>query len=219
MGNKREALLPNSLYHIYNHGIGNANIFIESANYEYFLDLYKKHIAPFTRLYAFCLLPNHFHLVLKLENYELIENFIELRGYRFSSKRYANMNNKIAQLFGNFFNAYAKAINKRYKRMGSLFVTSFKRKTVLDEDYLRQLVLYVNTNPIHHLVANELEEWQYSSFRHIIHRNAFIVDYNQTLSFFDSLDEFKSLHVNYSIEAKKAGKSGPFNSEIISTIL
>lgn len=219
MGNKREPFLPNSIYHIYNHGIGNANIFIESANYEYFLDLYKKHISPFTRLYAFCLLPNHFHFVLKLGNSQLIEDFIKISGYKFSNKRYASMNNKISQLFGNFFNAYSKAINKRYKRMGGLFITSFKRKTVLDEEYLRQLVLYVNTNPIHHSLANELEEWPYSSFKHIIHKNSYIVDYNQTLSFFESLNEFRILHENYSNETKKAGKTGPFISDVISTIL
>jgi REP element-mobilizing transposase RayT len=219
MGNKRELLLPNSIYHIYNHGIGNSDIFIEAANYEYFLDLYKKHISPFTRLYAFCLLPNHFHIVLKLGNYELIEEFIKLSGYKFSAKRYANMNNKIAQLFGNFFNAYAKAINKRYKRMGSLFVTSFKRKTVLDEEYLRQLVLYVNNNPVHHSIAQELEDWPYSSFMHIIHKNSFIVDYNQNLSLFNSPSEFRIIHKNYSNQTKQAGKTGPFNLEITSTIL
>ena len=219
MPTKREPLLPNSTYHVYNHGIGNSDIFFEPANYDYFLDLYKKHISPYASLFAFCLLPNHFHLILKIGEYEQIEAFIKKREYHLSGNRYEKVNNKIAQIFGNLFNAYAKAVNKRYNRMGGIFVKSCKRKIVKDEDYLRQLILYVNTNAIHHQLAEEIEEWDYSSFRHIIHKNSFVVDYIQTLSLFNSPEEFRILHENYANEIKKAGKTGPFNFETISVTL
>jgi putative transposase len=215
MGNIREPFLPNHTYHVYNHAIGKSNLFFEPDNYEYFLDLYKKHIFPFTRLFAFCLMPNHFHFVLKIGNAELIEEFIKSNEYKLTAKKFDNPNNLICHLFGNLFNAYAKGINKRYNRKGSLFVASVRRKMVLEEDYLRQLIIYVNLNPLHHEVAQEIEEWPHSSIRHILHKNSFVVDYPISLSFFNSAEEFIKLHQDYLDKIKKAGGTGLFKSDFI----
>ena len=54
-------LHPGVIYHIYNRGVNGETIFKEKRNYEYFINLYVKHIQPVADTYAFCLLPNHFH--------------------------------------------------------------------------------------------------------------------------------------------------------------
>jgi len=210
MGNKREPFLPDNVYHIYNHSIGSANLFLEEANYYYFLDLFKKHISPFTEVYAYCLLPNHFHFILKIASFDEIMKFIHQKEYHFSGNRYFNISEQISHLFGNCFNAYAKGINKRYHRMGSLFVTSIKRKIVSDKNYLKQLILYVNLNAVHHGFANNLEDWPYSSYRHIIHSNSFLVSCHKTIAFFNSKVQFRILHEEAFDKIKKAGETGPF---------
>ncbi len=57
-------------YHIYNRGNNRENIFIEERNYRYFLKLYAKYIEPIAHTYAYCLLRNHFHFLVRIKTVE-----------------------------------------------------------------------------------------------------------------------------------------------------
>lgn len=130
-----EPLIEGNYYHIYNCGNNKENIFIEERNYAYFLILLKKHVLPCSDVLAFCLLKNHFHLLVYLkENFET---------------------KTISQCYSNFFNAYAKAINKTYDRTGSLFKDRFSRIKITDETYLKSLIVYIHTNPTHHQFTDD----------------------------------------------------------------
>ena len=61
-------LVSGKPYHIYNRGNNRENIFIEKRNYQYFLTLYEKHIAPIADTFASCLIRNHFHLVVRIKD-------------------------------------------------------------------------------------------------------------------------------------------------------
>ena len=65
-------LLYDTYYHIYNRGVNGENLFVEERNYDLFLKLYEKHLAPVTDLFAYCLLKNHFHLSLRVKSEEEI---------------------------------------------------------------------------------------------------------------------------------------------------
>jgi len=71
-----EPLSPGSYYHIYNRGIAGFILFQEVDNYEHFLGLYDKYISPVAETYAWVLMPNHFHLLVRLK-----DNI----GYKFSN--------------------------------------------------------------------------------------------------------------------------------------
>lgn len=60
-----EPLQYGTYYHIYNRGNNGENLFREEANYRYFLTLYAKHIVPVACTYAYALLANHFHLLIR----------------------------------------------------------------------------------------------------------------------------------------------------------
>ena len=60
-------LLYNTYYHIYNRGVNGENLFIRERNYDLFLRLYEKHLSPVTNLFTYCLLKNHFHLLLRVK--------------------------------------------------------------------------------------------------------------------------------------------------------
>lgn len=118
------SLEPGKYYHIYNRGIAGANVFLEDRNYAYFMSLYTKHVAPLAATYAYVLLRNHFHLFIRVleprETFEVSETSKVLSA---------------TQAFSNFFNAYAKAINKTYGRTGSLFAHRFRRIEIDSELY------------------------------------------------------------------------------------
>lgn len=65
-------LLPNTSYHIYNHANGFENIFQDEDNFRYFLMKYRHHISPIAETFAYCLMPNHFHLVVRMRRMEVI---------------------------------------------------------------------------------------------------------------------------------------------------
>jgi len=67
---KMEPLFPGSYYHIYNHANGNENLFAEQENYRFFLQQYQKHIRPVADTLAYCLMPNHFHVLIKIRSTE-----------------------------------------------------------------------------------------------------------------------------------------------------
>src|SRR3982751_6807851 len=98
------------IYHIYNRGNNRENIFREERNYPYFLSLWKNHVHPIVETFAYSLLPNHFHMVVRIR-YEKLNN-----GHTIHT-----VEKKVSRHFSNFFNAYAKSINKAYERRGSLF--------------------------------------------------------------------------------------------------
>lgn len=76
MANKREPFTPSSLYHVYNHGNGDENIFRSEGNYEYFLMKFNQYISPIADTFAYCLMPNHFHFALCIkEESKLTEHF------------------------------------------------------------------------------------------------------------------------------------------------
>jgi hypothetical protein len=67
---------PDRYYHIYNHANGNENLFVEGDNYKWFLRQYHTYISPIADTYAYCLMPNHFHFLIKLKSSkELLQSF------------------------------------------------------------------------------------------------------------------------------------------------
>lgn len=158
-------------YHIYNHANGNENLFREKKNYHFFLKKYHQHIDPIADTIAWCLMPNHFHLLVKIKSeevknstfpkFETLEKLILL-------EKPEDKSNFISKQFSNFFSSYTQSFNKIYKRRGSLFLKNFKRKEVNSEDYLRNLVLYIHLNPVNHGFTKTAEQWEWSSYNSFI---------------------------------------------------
>ncbi len=88
-------------YHIYNRGNNGENIFVEERNYSYFLRLYAKYIAPIADTFAYCLLRNHFHILLRVKQFDTI---MDEHG---SFKEPCSLDIKwLSQQFATFFGTY-----------------------------------------------------------------------------------------------------------------
>lgn len=154
----------NTYYHIYNHGNGDDNLFREEKNYDFFLKKYHQHIDPIAETVAWCLMKNHFHLLVKIKDVEALR-LIDRPGFQNLDgldERIAS--NLLSRQFSNFFNSYSKAFNKVYGRRGSLFIKNFKRKEIVDEQYLLSCILYIHLNPVKHGFVKTLEYWKHSSY-------------------------------------------------------
>ncbi len=201
-----EKLIPNLSYHIFNHANGFENIFSEDENYRFFLDKYKLYIAPIAETYAYCLLPNHFHLVVRIRRKEVIEELIRNK-YNFPKVSFdfgkvreevnvsdGDIEKYLSKQFSNLFSSYTQSFNRMYKRMGSLFIKNFRREVILDKEYFLNAVVYTHRNPVHHGFCNRYTDWSYTSYCEISERRSEVIDVNKLLAVFKSKEHFVDFH-------------------------
>lgn len=175
-------------YHIYNRGINSENLFKENRNHAYFLVLYNKHIDPIAETFAWCLLKNHFHLLVRIKTFEEILHTHE----DYEIKRIIPPH----QSFGNLFNAYTKAINKGYNRHGALFERPFKRKLIDNDVYLQSVIKYIHYNPVNHGFCQHPIEYPWSSYQTCISEKPTKLKREKGISFFQGIEELKNSHLN-----------------------
>jgi REP element-mobilizing transposase RayT len=163
-------------YHIYNRGNNRANLFVAEHNYRYFLKLYAQHVEPVADTYAYCLLPNHFHLLVQIKD-------LADPGPR-----------KTSQYFSNLFNAYAKAFNRAQGRTGALFQRPFGRIPVTSDAYLGWLVIYIHQNPQKHGLVPGFDDWRHSSYHAHLSQQPTRLRRDDVLDWFDGPVGFRMSH-------------------------
>ncbi|MDD4428490.1 MAG: hypothetical protein PHG64_08890 [Paludibacter sp.] len=176
-------MLSGKFYHIYNCGINGCNLFYTEENYAYFLHLYDKHISPIADTYAWVLMPNHFHMLVRIKDHSNLSGFENLTGLK-----------PPHQYFSNLFNAYTKAFNKRTKRHGPLFERPFKRKVIENKKYLRNVLLYIHNNPVHHGFVENTLDYPWSSYLSCISIKPSRLKRDQVIGWFDNAANFISAH-------------------------
>lgn len=183
-------LIFETYYHIYNHANGDDNLFREQRNYQFFLAKYEQHIQPIADTTAWCLMPNHFHLLIRIKSEEeLAASLQAFPKFQTLEKLEAAKSNFISKQFANFFSSYTQAFNKVYGRRGSLFMKNFKRREIRDDDYLRNLVIYIHLNPVKHGFTNNVGDWKWTSYDNFpdTHPALFTL-------LFDNRENYQSMH-------------------------
>ena len=214
------ALLYETYYHIYNRGVNRENIFFEERNYEYFLKLYEKYIVPVVDTFGYCLLRNHFHLAVRVKSEEEIQTLRVLSsnghiaGPGDPTIRNPSQPGKplgshyVSTQFSNFFNAYAKAINKAYNRTGSLFQHPFGRVPITSDRQFWSVIAYIHQNPQKHGFVNDFREWKYSSYGVLLAGKHAFLDRDVVLDWFGGRDEYLNLHADWVSDAKSKWFAG-----------
>ncbi len=158
--NTVKKFVPGGIYHVYNRGVEKRSIFADKKDYLFFLSLLKISLSPdekqdyleHTRvkdksesleLLAYCLMPNHFHLLIK----QLDEC-------------------SMTEFMRSISNAYVAYFNKKYKRVGSLFQGTYKAVLVDKDEYLVHLSRYIHMNPLE--IDRDLEKYPHSSYQYYL---------------------------------------------------
>ena len=171
-------------YHLYNRGNNREDIFCEARNYRYFMQLFARHICPVAVVYAYCLLKNHFHFLLRIK-----DRPEDLTGFPKPVR-----SRTPSQSFSNLFNAYTKAFNKAYDRTGSLFQRPFGRIAVTSDRYFCQLVTYIHQNPAKHGFVGDFRDWPYASDHALLSTQPTRLERDDVLGWFNGPQGFKLVH-------------------------
>ena len=179
-------LVEDQFYHIFNRGNNRENIFYQDKNYHYFLEKYDEYLSSCLNTYAFSLIPNHFHFLIKVKN-TATDSIAQSDGISDVSK-------KISEQFRRFFLSYSQAINKQEGRSGSLFQKNFKRIPVYSPDHLIYLVYYIHANPLRHKILADFKKYPFSSYRFFLTSKETKLCRKEVLEWFGSLDQFIAFH-------------------------
>jgi putative transposase len=139
-----------SFYHIYNRGNNKQTIFYDERNYGFFIEKIKKYIIPSANILAWCLMPNHFHFLIRANagTCRLVKQKpIEI--------------NALTEGIRLLLSSYSKAIQKQEAFTGNLFQQKTKSKCV--DDYLDIAFHYVHQNAHQAGLVNKMEDWPHSS--------------------------------------------------------
>lgn len=185
------------VYHIYNRANGSENLFREEKNYDYFLERYVEFADRVAETYAYCLMPNHFHMMVRVRSEE--EVYLNLGSE--TSQKFETFGKLISRQFGSFFSAYTQAFNKVYQRKGSLFWPNMKKKKVENDDYFTQLILYIHNNPVKHGFVKDVYDWPHSSIHQLaglqLSKNPKLLGNSEekaVIDWFGGIEEFKKAH-------------------------
>ncbi len=164
---------PGSFYHVWSHANGFENLFREKDNCRFFLSNYAIYIHPVAKTFAYCLMPNHFHIMI-----EIRETFVK----------------NPSQAFSNFLNSYAQAFNKKYQRKGSLFIPNINRRKIESDSYFTRCITYIHQNPSHHGLVSDFRDWEFSSWKSLISTSPTILEKPVVLDWFGGIEGFIKDH-------------------------
>ena len=196
------------LYHSYNRTVDKQPMFKNDGNYEFFLKKYDRYLSPVTDTYAYCLLGNHFHILLRVkENLSAVPNLTisdlttkDLTTFEKLSNLNVNLieertpHSIVSHQFRKFFQSYAMAFNKQQDRVGTLFQTPFKRVLVNSDAYFTQLVYYIHSNAQRHGLIDDFREWKWSSYKGILSEKPTKLKKQEVLEWFGGKTAYKEYH-------------------------
>jgi putative transposase len=174
MSSNYPKIQPGNFAHICNRGVGDELLFRRNADYEDFLSRIIKYIIPVAEIHSFCLMPNHYHLIIRT----------------FDTTEHSLIKSQLSKLES----TYAKFYNRSYGRRGSLFMRPFKRIIINSDAQLIWAFWYVHRNPMHHGITMNWKEWPYSSYSMFFQNEPSFLVTNFMLDIFGGLKGLSDHH-------------------------
>jgi len=172
---------PNVIYHVYNQSINFEPLFRSEENYLFFLNKIRTHLLPVADILCYCLMPDHFHLMLKPKPDGCAPSNVRRLPKAGESPGEVHYQQELSHQIKIMLSSYTRAFNKRYNRRGSLFKGKTKAKPGYQDfvaehhefsveapftryvPYLRTCFYYIHENPVKAHYALSPEEWPFSS--------------------------------------------------------
>ncbi|MFZ1527955.1 MAG: hypothetical protein WAT19_04335 [Ferruginibacter sp.] len=180
---------------------GDSVLFKSDENKSYFLKKFSQYSEGYFDTYAYCLLSNHVHWLIKCKKeQELIDHLSVLDERKLKSHQQnflegiVSFEQEVEFLWKDFFISYAMAYNKMYQRKGALFINPFRRIKVENEEHLTQLVVYIHANAVKHGIVTNLELYKDSSYQSILSDKPTQLKRKEVLDWFGGRERFVSIH-------------------------
>jgi putative transposase len=131
----------NIIYHVINRGNGRQEVFHKDKDYEAFMDLIAEAKEGYTvKLYGYCLMPNHFHMVVKPEKGEELSKWMQW-----------------------LMTSHVRRYHRHYGSSGHVWQGRYKSFMIQEDSHLQMMMRYVEGNPVRAGLAAYAKDWKWSS--------------------------------------------------------
>lgn len=135
--------VENAYYHIITRGNQKQFVFVEPPDYNAYLSMLAKYKKRYKfKLYCYCLMPNHVHLVMEVKD-----------------------PNELSTIMKCLNLSYTLYFNFKYKKVGHLWQDRFKSRIIENDAYLLECIKYIENNPVRASIVSDLEKYPWSSYR------------------------------------------------------
>ncbi|MEP0822442.1 MAG: transposase [Ignavibacterium sp.] len=170
-------------YHFYNRGAHRMQLFLHQWDYDYCTSLLHKYTKKYSvSLLAYCLMPNHYHLILAQQPTGSITRCIQ-----------------------SLFNAYVQGFNKLHRHSGTLFQGTARHRHIDSDEYAVHVVRYVHLNPVRAGIVNRAEDWRHSDCIDWISDSGPHESIEFRRRFFENGRDYREFINEYAPERDKAG--------------
>ncbi len=154
---------------------------------------------PIADIFCYTLLPNHFHLLVRIKRLETIKILFETSKPGILQKKYdENLSLFISEQFANWCNSYTKSFNRLYGRKGKLFMDNLNRRIIDSEPYYSKMVHYIHANTVQHRLTKTIAEWPYHSYHALVNKSdgdtKFCQCKEELLDWFGGVEGFIKFH-------------------------
>lgn len=180
--------MSESYYHVYVRGNNKQKLFIECYDYKYFLKLFDRYFSKDQvisktgvvypnflneiEIIAYCLMSNHFHLMIYQNDVPYLEKFMR-----------------------SIMTSYSKYYNLKYKRTGSVFESRYKASRIDQESYLQHITRYIHLNP------RGWARYRYSSLKYYrdgkepdwLHSNRILEQFSSRQNYMDFVSDYEEM--------------------------
>lgn len=197
-------LIPDCFYHVYNRTNNRELLFLDNEDRKFFLNQYKIYAAPYLNTCAYCLMPNHFHFMVRIKPAKVLmalaektpdaQRTIPQQKILTQQEGERDFHSLLERQFTRMFTVYAMYFNRRHNRSGNLFYRPFKRVAVCDENHLQWLVYYIHHNPRKHGIMEDFMNYPWSSYLSLISDRPTVLDREFVWQLFGSKGTFSDFH-------------------------
>ncbi len=194
-------LIPETYFHVYNRSNNQEILFPTSKMKSHFLQLIDTRLGYLMNVYTWCLIPNHFHYLIKTKSPERALDFLSqltTRKLTRTEKRFlageVPFQDLALKAWTAVFQSYASTFNNFYKRKGNLFYTPFKREIIENEMHFRSAVVYIHTNPVKHGLVEDFRDFEWSSWKNYEAAKRTTIMKNETYEIFGGRQAFLAAH-------------------------
>jgi putative transposase len=189
------------IYHVYNRTNNRELLFLSDENRYSFLEKYMKILSPFLNTYSWCLLPNHFHSLVRIKAITSIREALQIQPFQdltLTEKKFiderTDLSTLLEQTFKRFFQSYSLSFNNLHERKGNLFYRPFKRVEVAEDSHFTQSVLYIHANPVKHQLVEDFRDYPWSSWNSLAGDGPTELLRNELWNWFGGKPRFISIH-------------------------
>ncbi len=199
--NQKDYFDYGDVYHIYNKVVTGQKLFESECDYQYFLEKYMIYLSPYFDTFAYCLIPNHFHFLVKVKEKEMIDVSKEDTN---AAKKYLDgeesVNFFLENQLSRMFSGIALRHNRAIGREGALFKEGTKRVLLKTENRMVYQLCYIHHNPIHHHLTKRYDAWRYSSYNAYLSRKPSRLQREDMLEILDGIDGFLEIHREFKLD-------------------